>query len=127
MIKKRMIGTIVVKNGQAVQSFGYQNYLPIGKPRCLAENLDRWGVDEIIILSIDRSKYNLGPDLNTLKEIANEGIKTPLIYGGGIFNSEGFTGRRDKDGQKIFKAHLFNKKGFGTSNLCPFDCNCCYI
>ena len=28
MIKKRLIGTVIVKNGWAVQSFGYNKYLP---------------------------------------------------------------------------------------------------
>lgn len=47
---------------------------------------------------------------------------------GGVFDSEGFTGRREgTQGLKVFKAHLFNKKGFGTTEDCPFDCDCCYI
>ena len=47
---------------------------------------------------------------------------------GGVFDKEGFTGRtEDGSGYKIFKAHLFNKKGFGTTKDCPFDCDCCFI
>merc|ERR1712151_946118 len=49
---------------------------------------------------------------------------------GGVFNHEGFTGRRQKDDEsnvKIYKAHLMNKPGFGTTKDCPFDCDCCYI
>lgn len=47
---------------------------------------------------------------------------------GGKFNSEGFTGRREEQtGFKVYKAHLLNKKGFGTTSQCPFDCDCCYI
>lgn len=45
---------------------------------------------------------------------------------GGVFDSEGFTGRKE-EGLKVYKAHLFNKKGFGTTPDCPFDCDCCYI
>ena len=45
---------------------------------------------------------------------------------GGIFNGEGYTGRKD-DGHRVFKAHLMNKEGFGQSPDCPFDCNCCFI
>lgn len=52
-------------------------------------------------------------------EWANDGL-------GGVFDSEGFTGRRE-EGVKVYKAHLFNKKGFGTTPDCPFDCDCCYI
>ena len=52
-------------------------------------------------------------------EWANDGL-------GGIFDREGYTGRVS-GGVKVFKAHLFNKKGFGTTKDCPFDCSCCYI
>ena len=53
MLKKRLIGVITVKDNKAVQSISYKNYLPIGSPKLVAENLDRWGADEIICLSID--------------------------------------------------------------------------
>uniref|UniRef100_A0A7S2NSR5 Uncharacterized protein n=1 Tax=Leptocylindrus danicus TaxID=163516 RepID=A0A7S2NSR5_9STRA len=47
---------------------------------------------------------------------------------GGVFDCEGFTGRKEAgSGFKIYKAHLMNKKGFGQSKDCPFDCDCCYI
>ena len=45
---------------------------------------------------------------------------------GGIFNGEGYTGRKD-DGHRIFKAHLMNREGSGQSADCPFDCDCCFI
>lgn len=53
-------------------------------------------------------------------EWANDGL-------GGIFDAEGYTGRKADGGMKIYKAHLFNKEGFGTTKDCPFDCDCCYI
>jgi len=47
---------------------------------------------------------------------------------GGVFNAEGYTGRKESNsGYKIYKAHLFNKKGFGNTKDCPFDCQCCFI
>lgn len=46
---------------------------------------------------------------------------------GGVFNGEGFTGRRDDGGHRVFKAHLMNRKGNGDTPDCPFDCDCCYI
>eukprot|EP00548_Thalassiothrix_antarctica_P005948 CAMPEP_0194148218 /NCGR_PEP_ID=MMETSP0152-20130528/30837_1 /TAXON_ID=1049557 /ORGANISM="Thalassiothrix antarctica, Strain L6-D1" /LENGTH=137 /DNA_ID=CAMNT_0038849585 /DNA_START=14 /DNA_END=427 /DNA_ORIENTATION=+ len=45
---------------------------------------------------------------------------------GGIFNSDGYTGRVES-GVKVFKAHLFNKSNFGGTPECPFDCECCFI
>jgi hypothetical protein len=66
-------------------------------------------------LKYDRSDLsNLQP-----KEWADDGL-------GGKFNKDGFTGRKEQ-GVKVFKAHLFNKKDFGRSPDCPFDCDCCFI
>lgn len=84
MFKKRFIGVITVKDQWAVQSIAFKQYLPIGDPVIVAKNLDRWGVDEILVLSIDRSSKNLGPDLNLLDNLRNEGLRTPLTFGGGI-------------------------------------------
>tara|TARA_Y100000294_G_scaffold78687_1_gene74018 strand:+ start:136 stop:900 length:765 start_codon:yes stop_codon:yes gene_type:complete len=86
MIKKRLIGAVVVKDGIAVQSFSYDKYLPLGKPEVIIKNLDRWGVDEILINVIDRSKNNQNPDFDLLKKIQKMNITTSLIYGGGISN-----------------------------------------
>jgi cyclase len=84
MLKKRLIGVITVKGGWAVQSFGYRRYLPLGKPECLVENLDRWGADEILVQVIDRSVAGLGPDFKLLERLGALGLGTPLIYAGGI-------------------------------------------
>ncbi len=84
MLKKRIIGVVTVKNGWAVQSFGYHRYLPLGKPECLVENLDRWGADEILVQVIDRSFDRIGPDYDLLGKLARLGLGTPLIYGGGV-------------------------------------------
>lgn len=84
MLKKRLIGVITVKAGIAVQSFGYSRHLPLGSPECLAENLDRWGVDEILVLCMDRSRSGRGPDLELLRRLGALGLSTPLSYGGGV-------------------------------------------
>jgi len=84
MIKKRLVGVVTIKDDWAVQSMGFSHYLPLGKPEIIIENLDRWGVDEILIQVIDRCKKNTGPDLSLLKKISSIGLGTPVIYGGGI-------------------------------------------
>mmetsp|Transcript_13266 Transcript_13266/g.28668 ORF Transcript_13266/g.28668 Transcript_13266/m.28668 type:complete len:190 (-) Transcript_13266:109-678(-) len=61
---------------------------------------------------------------STHKEVKNKWATDGL---GGVFNGEGYTGRRDDGGHRVFKAHLMNKKGFGESPDCPFDCDCCFI
>ena len=84
MLKKRLIGVVTVKDGWAVQSFGYDRYLPLGKPECLVENLDRWGADEILIQVIDRSQNRSGPDFQLIDKLGKLGLETPLIYAGGV-------------------------------------------
>ncbi len=96
MLKKRLIGVVTVKNGWAVQSFGYRKYLPLGKPECLVENLDRWGADEILVQVIDRSLTERGPDFELLEKLGRLGLGTPLIYGGGI--------RTVEDGMKVIQS-----------------------
>jgi cyclase len=88
MLKKRIIGVVTVRNGWAVQSFGYERYLPLGKPECLVENLDRWGADEILVQVIDRSNKQLGPDFFLIERLGKLGLGTPLIYAGGIRSVE---------------------------------------
>ncbi|MES2339687.1 MAG: HisA/HisF-related TIM barrel protein [Pseudomonadota bacterium] len=82
MIRKRLIGVVTVRDGWAVQSFGYGRYLPLGRPEVLVENLDRWGADEVLLQCIDRGTR--GPDLDLLARISALGLATPLIYAGGI-------------------------------------------
>lgn len=84
MLKKRLVGVITVKDGWAVQSFGYRRHLPLGHPEQLAENLDRWGTDEILVLCIDRTRRALGPDLALVRRLGGLGLSTPLAYGGGL-------------------------------------------
>lgn len=86
MLRKRLIGTVVVRQGWAVQSFGYRRWLPLGKPECVVENLDRWGADGIVVLAIDRGNH--GPDLALIKRLGALGLSTPLTYGGGLATEE---------------------------------------
>lgn len=85
---KRLIGVVTVKDGWAVQSIGYQKYRPLGRVEVIVENLDRWQLDEILILSIDRSENNLGPDFELIDRIAVQRIMTPLCYLGGIRHAD---------------------------------------
>ena len=83
MVKKRIIATIILKNNLAVQSIGFKEYLPIGKPEIAAEFLNEWGIDEIALIDIDASREGRLIDINRVKKVANA-IFTPLSVGGGI-------------------------------------------
>ncbi len=59
MIKKRLVSSIIYKDDSVVQSFNYKTFLPIGSIESSVKNLNRWNADEILILSIERSKKKL--------------------------------------------------------------------
>jgi len=88
MLKKRIIGVITVLGGRAVQSIGYNSYLPLGSVRILAENLDHWAADEILIQCIDRTGNGLGPDFELIKDVSRMDLRTPIAYGGGIRSAD---------------------------------------
>lgn len=83
-MKTRLVAMVTIRDGIVVQSFSYKNYLPVGSPEIICENLSHWGADEIIISFIDRSKSNMGPNLKILEKISKNNMSTPLIYSGGI-------------------------------------------
>ena len=86
MLKKRIIGIVTVIENQAVQSIGYNKYLPLGSPEYQIENLDNWKIDEIIINCIDRTKKKIGPHFELLNKISKKGISTPICYSGAVRN-----------------------------------------
>ena len=51
MLKNRIIGCVLVKNGIAVQSIGFRKFLPIGKAEIAVEFLSDWDIDEIVVLN----------------------------------------------------------------------------
>jgi cyclase len=85
MAYKRLVGVVAVKDGQVVKSYGYRFWRPAGGVRTALMNLDRWLVDEILILDISRRDR---VDPRVVAEIRASRISTPLAYGGGIRSPE---------------------------------------
>lgn len=82
MLSKRIIGSLIVKDGIVVQSLGFRRYLPVGSPEVAVEFLNQWGVDEIVVLDITASKMG-EPDYSLVERLAKK-TRVPLAYGGGI-------------------------------------------
>lgn len=83
MLKKRIIACLIVKQGIVVQSIGFQRYLPVGKPEIAVEFLNRWGIDEIVLLDIDAIRENRLISLDLIRRISHYCF-VPLTVGGGI-------------------------------------------
>ena len=85
MLKTRLVGLVVVKSGIAVQSYGFSRYQPIGKPEIVVEYLDRWGIDEIVLIDIDASRENRAPNAALTRQ-CSQYCQVPLSVGGGVKN-----------------------------------------
>lgn len=87
MLKKRIVATLVVKNGIVVQSRNFKRYMPVGKPEIAVEFLDDWGVDEIILLDISATRDGRVPDYAMVRTVSAR-CHVPLTVGGGITSIE---------------------------------------
>jgi imidazole glycerol-phosphate synthase subunit HisF len=83
MLKKRIAACLPVYNGVIVQSIQFSKYLPVGKPAIALEYLNKWGIDEIILLDIT-SRKNKSPLNFDMIRNASKKCHVPLTVGGGI-------------------------------------------
>lgn len=83
MLKTRLVGVLVVKNGIVVQSINFRRYLPVGIPSIAVEYLNNWGIDEILLLDIDATHELRRPRYDRITECSRY-CHVPFAVGGGI-------------------------------------------
>ncbi len=87
MLKKRLIACLLIRDGLIVQSIGFKKYLPIGFPKYPLEFVNKWDVDEIVLLDMSATKENRTINIDLL-ELLSKSCFVPLTVGGGITNIE---------------------------------------
>jgi len=87
MLKNRIVACLVIKSGIVVQSIGFKRYLPIGNPSVSVEFLNAWGIDEIIMMDIEATRFKRKPDFAMVTEVSKRNF-VPLTVGGGIHNTD---------------------------------------
>jgi len=83
MLKTRVIGVLVIKRGIVVQSINFRRYLPVGRPSIAIDYLNRWGIDEIVMLDIDATLESRHWDSETIRDYSQY-CQVPFAVGGGI-------------------------------------------
>ncbi|MFM2394986.1 MAG: hypothetical protein RLZZ546_2969 [Bacteroidota bacterium] len=127
MLKKRIIASIIIKNNIAVQSLNFKNYLPIGSPTIAVEYLNRWGIDEIIILDISASINNQKPNFQLVKE-ASKKCFVPITAGGGINQLDQISELMNCGADKIsLNQSVFTKKNLITNAAKKFGNQCIVV
>lgn len=83
MLKKRLVGCVLVRDGIVVQSIGFGRYLPVGRVSIALEFLNQWGIDEIALLDMTAGARGQGPDAELVRASTAKCF-VPLTVGGGI-------------------------------------------
>jgi cyclase len=72
-----------VLNGVVVQSYGFRQHLPVGKPEIAAEFLNSWGIDEIVCVDIRAGIRGDSVSPEMIQKVSSRCF-APLTAGGGI-------------------------------------------
>ncbi len=83
MDRKRLIGKILMHNGWAIQSKGYSQFYPIGRPEILTQFYDEWQVDEILLVEKSHSSESKKSMVEVIRRVVDH-CRTPLTVCGGI-------------------------------------------
>jgi len=83
MLRPRVIPCLLVKNKGLVKTVNFRNPKYVGDPINAVRIFNEKEVDELIVLDIDATSENRGPDYKMIDHLAAE-CRMPLCYGGGV-------------------------------------------
>ena len=87
MLRSRIIPCLLVHNKGLVKTVKFKDPKYIGDPINAVKIFNEKEVDELIVLDIDATREKRGPNLDMIKNLADE-CRMPFCYGGGISNVE---------------------------------------
>lgn len=112
MLRTRVIPALLLKDESLVKTVNFDKLTYVGDPANTVRIFNEIEVDELLFLDITASKNNRGPNLNVLRDIADECFM-PLGYGGGISSL-----RQAKQVFDIgFEKIALNSSAYETPNL----------
>lgn len=87
MLRSRIIPCLLVHKKGLVKTIGFRKPRYVGDPLNAVKIFNEKEVDELIVLDIDATVENRGPDFEMVRKIAVE-CRMPFCYGGGITTVE---------------------------------------
>jgi len=82
--RKRLVATLIVSDGWIVNAYEFDRFLPVGRPRFIVEELERWEVDEFCVLDVSGGSLAKRSQSQTAAIVQDFTAQTPLSFGGGI-------------------------------------------
>lgn len=110
MLKKRLIPTLLLKNGQLVRSERFEVHQVLGNPIHEVERFNQWSVDELIYLDISDDEWIDGrldmkvqrsDSVLDILEAISERCFMPLTFGGRIRSLDDMRARISRGADKI--------------------------
>ena len=87
MLRSRIIPCLLIHNNGLVKTVKFKDSKYVGDPINAVKIFNEKEVDELIVLDIDATIENRGPNLKMIKNLADE-CRMPFCYGGGITTVE---------------------------------------
>lgn len=87
MLRSRIIPCLLVHNRGLVKTVKFKDPKYVGDPINAVKIFNEKEVDELMVLDIDATRENRGPNLEMIKNLADE-CRMPFCYGGGISTVE---------------------------------------
>ena len=87
MLRSRIIPCLLIHNKGIVKTVNFKEPKYVGDPINAVKIYNEKEVDELMVLDIDATSENRGPNLKMIESLANE-CRMPFCYGGGITTVE---------------------------------------
>jgi cyclase len=87
MLRPRIIPCLLIQDGGLVKTVGFKDPKYVGDPINAVKIFNEKEVDELMVLDIDATSNNVGPNFDLIRKLAVE-CRMPFCYGGGITTVE---------------------------------------
>ncbi len=124
---RRVVASLILKDGWIVQSLGFERYLPVSRAEVAVDYLNSWDIDEIVLLDIS-ARGNGTHISGDLVERVSTKCFVPLAVGGGIkdINAIAEVIRRGAE-KAVINTHVFDDPGFVEQAADVFGSQCIVI
>lgn len=127
MLKKRLIPSLLVRDGRIVQSVQFRHTNVIGNVITAVDFFNGWAVDEILIVDVSRDHTGRGEFLEIVDELS-ERCFVPLCVGGWITSIPDIETLLEHGADKIaINTHAFRNPAFIADAAKVFGSQCIVV
>jgi cyclase len=127
MLKKRLIPSLLVRDGKLIQSIQFRHTNVIGNVITAVDFFNGWAVDEILILDVSRGNTGRAEFLDIVDELS-ERCFVPLAVGGWITTTRDIETLLEHGADKVVvNTHAFRHPGFVTEAARVFGSQCIVV